>query len=88
LNACGNDIIEPLLNKIKRLPNVELHLNTAFKNFIVREEDGGVEGIRLENNIDEQPEMLPVKVSFWHPEALVVTSTFAPSRVPPLMKRS
>lgn len=47
LNASGNDIIGPLLEKIEDMSNVKLSLNTAFQNCIMSEDGKNVEGIRI-----------------------------------------
>ena len=55
LNASGNDIIDPMLQKIKGMPNVELSLNTAFDTFVMSDDGNDVEGIRVvQNNNQEQ----------------------------------
>lgn len=48
LNACGNDIIHPMLDAIKKRTNVELLLNTAFERFVTTTDDrgGGEPGVR------------------------------------------
>jgi len=48
-NACGSDIIDPLLRRVKELPNVELIPNTAFESFIMSEDGRTVEGIKVQN---------------------------------------
>lgn len=58
LNACGNDIILPMLQKVKALPNVELLLNTAFMEFIMSNDHTQVKGIRVENLAEDRLESL------------------------------
>lgn len=50
LNACGNDIIQPMLDAINSKANVELLLNTAFQSFV--KQGSRVEGIRVKNTRD------------------------------------
>ena len=78
LNACGNDIINPMLEKIDAMPNVELMTNTAFQDFVVShddddesdEKDGSeqvsVDGIHVvsKKDDDEHTEQLLCKKGF------------------------
>jgi len=47
LNASGNDIIDPMLKRVDGMPNVELHLNTAFAAFVMNEDGTSVGGVRV-----------------------------------------
>jgi flavocytochrome c len=47
MNASGHDIIDPLLDKVKALENVEMLLNTAFESFVMDDEKKAVKGIRI-----------------------------------------
>jgi aspartate oxidase len=46
LNASGRDIIDPLLEKVASLDNVEMLLNTAFESFVM-DDDKTVKGIHV-----------------------------------------
>jgi flavocytochrome c len=52
-NASGNDIIEPMLAKIKSMPNVELMLNTAQSSFVLDSDGRRVRGIQVNSGPDE-----------------------------------
>lgn len=58
LNACGNDIIQPMLAKLEKFSNVDLLLNTEFQGFIMRDDDCSVQGIRVKNRADDKMEVL------------------------------
>jgi flavocytochrome c len=48
LNTCGRDIIDPLLAKVKDLPNVSLLTKTTFVNFLLNDEGTSVTGVNVE----------------------------------------
>jgi flavocytochrome c len=58
LNACGNDIVEPLLQKVEDSPNVEILLNTSFEGFVVEENSHSVQGIRVRDTADDRTETI------------------------------
>jgi flavocytochrome c len=47
MNASGRDIIDPLLDKVKALDNVDMLLNTAFESFIMDDDNNAVKGVRI-----------------------------------------
>jgi len=53
MNASGRDIIDPMLQKIKTMPNVQLFLDTSFKDFIMSNDGKDVEGIRVVQDEEE-----------------------------------
>lgn len=54
VNASGSDIIEPMLGRLKSLPNTDLLINTAFESFVLGGDGKSVEGITVKNRLDEQ----------------------------------
>jgi flavocytochrome c len=58
LNASGNDVIEPMLRKITTMRKIEILLDTTFERFIVSEDGRRVEGIRVQNKLDDHHETL------------------------------
>jgi flavocytochrome c len=58
LNARGSDIIDPMLRKIATMKHIEILLDTAFEKFIVSENGRRVEGIRVQNRLDDHHETL------------------------------
>ena len=70
INASGNDIINPMLERIDNMDNVELVTNTAFQRFITeRDNDDGddedakasVKGIRVVSSDGEVDDILATK---------------------------
>jgi len=55
LNACGEDIIGPMIDKVDSKDNVELILETAFESFVMSD-DGHVLGIRTKSIVDDHVE--------------------------------
>jgi len=47
LNASGRDIIDPMLKKIKTMPNVELLLDSSFRDLVMSNDGKGIEGITV-----------------------------------------
>jgi flavocytochrome c len=58
INARGSDIIDPMLRKIATMKNIEILLDTAFERFIVSDNGRRVEGIRVQNRLDDHHETL------------------------------
>jgi flavocytochrome c len=58
LNACGSDIIDPMLRKIATMKSIEILLDTAFERFVLSEDGRRVEGIRVQNRLDDHHETL------------------------------
>jgi flavocytochrome c len=54
LNASGNDIIGPMLQKIDSLPNINLVLNAAFDTFVMSDDRKDVEGISVMKDNQKQ----------------------------------
>jgi flavocytochrome c len=54
VNTSGNDIIEPMLAKIKSLPNVDLLLNTAQSSFVLDSDGRTVKGIQVKNGLEHE----------------------------------
>lgn len=56
LSACGEDIIDPMLNKVKEKTNITTQLNTAFEGFVMSDDGRQVKGIRTKSKTDDHVE--------------------------------
>ena len=73
LNASGNDIIGPMLEKVKGLPNVDLLVNTAFQTFVTSKDGKDVEGIRIISGKQEEKEVVEEEV-LWCTRGVVLAA--------------
>lgn len=58
LNACGNDIIKPMLDKVYKMPNIDLLVKTQFLSFVMSEDGRSVEGVRVRSRVDDLVEKI------------------------------
>ncbi len=61
INACGNDIINPMLKLVKKRPNIQLLCNSTFEKFILGDEGNHVTGIQVVDTTNAQQKTILCK---------------------------